>query len=106
MADELIDDNLSPCTEETYKKFDEDLKSYSNLTVIKGKIRLEPGQKNNIKAFIQCTRYQIRLKINTPLTRFPVVNASDYIKRNNHHAAYIKKSKMITETANPEIFMS
>ena len=42
--------------------------------------------------------------INTALTRFLVVNALDYIKRYKHHAAYIKKDKMIREMAKPEYF--
>ena len=39
------------------------------------------------------------------MVRFPVANASDFIKRYKHHGAYVKKSKMITETAKLENFM-
>ena len=74
MADELLDDDLYSYINKSFEEFDEDLKSYSNLTVDNGRIRIEPRQKNNVKAFIQWTRDKIRLGINPDLTRFPVVN--------------------------------
>ena len=89
MDSELFEDDFSSCVDKTYEESDEDLKSYSNLTFINGKIRLGPGQKKNIKDFIQWNRYQIRLGLYPALTRFPVVNASDYINRYKHHEAYI-----------------
>ena len=89
MSAELFDYYFLSCMEKTYEEFDEELKSYSNLTVVNGKIRLGPGQKNNTKDFIQWTRDQILLGINPALTRFPVVNVLDYINRYKHHAAYI-----------------
>ena len=85
-------------------KLDDDLKSYSTLTVAHGQIRLTPGIKKNIKAFIQWTRDQIRLGIDPITVRFPVANALDFIKRYKHHDAYVKKSKTITEMAKPEHF--
>ena len=105
MSAELFDDDFLSCMEKTYEEFDEELKSYSNLTVVNGKIRLGPGQKNNTKDFIQWTRDHIPSGINPTLTRFPVVKALDYIKRYKHHEAYIKKSKIITKTAKPGDFM-
>ena len=59
-----------------------------------------------MKAFIKSARDHIRLGLNPDLTRFPLVNASYYIKRYKHLAAYIKMSKTITETAQPENFMN
>ena len=76
MAAEIFDDKFSSYMDNAYKEFDEELKSYSNR-----KIRLGPGQKNIIKAYIQWTINHISLRLNPTLTRFPVVNASDYIKR-------------------------
>ena len=42
--------------------------------------------------------------LNTTLNMFLVVNASDYINRYKHHAAYIKKSRTIIEKAKHEYF--
>ena len=61
MASELFTDDLSSCSDNTYEEFDEDLKYYYSLTVNNRKIRLRPGQKNNIKAFIQWIRDHIHL---------------------------------------------
>ena len=72
--------------------------------VVSGRIRLGPGDKKNTKDIIRWARYQTRLVINTALTRFSVVKASGCINRYKHHAAYIKKSKTIIETAKPEDF--
>ena len=90
--------------DKTYIKLDDELKSYSTLTATHGHIRLTPGHKKNIKAFIQWTRDHIRLGIDPITVRFPVANASDFIKRYKHHDAYVNKSKTITETAKPENF--
>ena len=38
MATELFDDDFSFCMDKTYEEFDENLKSYSNLTVFNGKL--------------------------------------------------------------------
>ena len=101
---ELFDDNFASCMDNTYVKLDDDLKSYSNLTAAHGQIRLTPGGKKNIKVFIQWTRDQICLGIDPITVRFPVSNASGFIKRYKHHDSYVKKSKTITETAKPENF--
>ena len=53
IASEVFDDDFSSCMDKTYTDLDDDLKSYSMLTVTNGQIRLTPGQKKNIKAFIQ-----------------------------------------------------
>ena len=97
-------DDLTLCMDQTYVELDDDLRSYSTLTATHGQIRLTPGHKKNIKAFIQWTRYHTRLGIYPITVRFPVANASDFIKRYKHHDTNVKKSKTITETAKPENF--
>ena len=104
IATELFDDNFTSYLDKTYGKLDDSLNSYSTLTAAHGQIRLTPGNKKNIKAFIQWKWDQIRLGIDPITVRFPVENASDLIKRYKHHDAYIKKYKTITETEKPENF--
>ena len=53
IATELFDDDFTSCMDKTYVKIDDELKLYSALTAAHGQIRLKPGHKNNIKAFIQ-----------------------------------------------------
>ena len=104
IATELFDKDFTSCMDNTYVKLEDDLKSYSTLTVAHGQIRLTPGNNKNIKAFIQWKWDQIRLGIDPITVIFLVENASDFIKRYKHHDAYIKKYKTITETAKPENF--
>ena len=61
IATNLFDDDFTACMEKTYKDLDDDLKGYSILTQAQGQIRLTPGTKKNLKAFVQWTRYRIRL---------------------------------------------
>ena len=48
---ELFDDDLVSCMDKTVTEL-YDLKSYSTLTDANGHIRLNPGQKKNVKSFI------------------------------------------------------
>ena len=105
IATELFDGNFTSCMDKTYVKLDDDLKSHSTLTAEHGHIRLTPGNRKNIEAFIQWTRDHIRLGIDLITVRFPVENDLDFIKRYMHHDAYVKKPKTITGTAKPENFM-
>ena len=59
IATEIFDDDFASCIGKTYAELDVDLKSYSTLTATHDQIRLTPGHKNNIQAFIQWTRDQI-----------------------------------------------
>ena len=52
MASKIFDNELFSCMDKTYKDFDEDFKSYSNLIVINRQIRLGHGKKRDIKVFI------------------------------------------------------
>ena len=90
---ELFDDEFTPCMDKTYVKLDDELNSYSYLTASHGQIRIPPGHKKNIKAFIQWTRYQIRLGIDPIMVRFPAANASEFIKRYKHHDTYINNPR-------------
>ena len=104
IATEIFDYDFTSCMDKTYVELDDDLKSYSTLTSADGQIRLTPGHKKSIKAFIQWTRDHILLGIDPITVRFPVANASGFIKICKHHDAYVKKSKTTTEMAKPENF--
>ena len=90
--------------DKTFTALEDDFKSYSALTVTNGQIRLTPGTKRNVKAFIQWTRDRYCLGENPAATDYPVNNAVDHIKRYKHHEAFIKKSKTLVDTATPAQF--
>ena len=53
IAADIFEDDFTTSMDKTYKDFDDDLKFFSILTVAQGQIRLLPGVKKRIKAFIQ-----------------------------------------------------
>ena len=53
LATDIFGDDFTTCMDKTFKEFDSYFKTYSNLTQAQGQIRLLPGIKRNIKAFIQ-----------------------------------------------------
>jgi hypothetical protein len=69
IADDIFDNIFSSCMDLTsFKELDDHFKTYSDLTVAHGQIRLRPGTRKNIKAFVQWTRDEIRLKREPSLT--------------------------------------
>ena len=92
------------CIDKTVKELDDDLKSYSTLTATNGQIRLNPGQKNNVEAFIPWTSYQYRLVLYTVLNLLSFTEVVEYINSYKHHEACIKKASTLTDTYKPEQF--
>ena len=70
IATELFDDDFTSCLDKTFSEIDEDLKSWSALTVNNGQIRLTPMQKKNLKAFRQDLGYgNVAIKILMPFDK-------------------------------------
>ena len=69
-----------------------------------GQIRLHPGTKRQIKAFIQWVKDQVRTGEDPSLTPFPVANTTTLIRRYKSHMAFCEKSKRLSETAKPQMF--
>jgi hypothetical protein len=55
LAEDIFDDLFETCKDLTFKELDDHFKTYSELTVQQGQIRVCPGVRKNIKA---CTTYQ------------------------------------------------
>lgn len=89
-----------------FEELDADFKTFSSLNINQGQIRLHPGVKRNIKAFVQWTRDQFCLGM-TPWTQpFPVQDSADLMRRYKTHENFKKKSKTVSEAAKPEKFTS
>ena len=104
VATDIFDDDFETCMDKDLKELDEDLKSYSQLTLAQGQIRLQPGIKKRIRAFIQWSRDMIRVGDDPTTIAFPVGETAELIKRMKDHAAYVKNSSSISETAKPTAF--
>jgi len=56
IATDIFVNDFNTSMDKTYKDLDDDLKMFSSLTTMQGQIRLLPGVKKRIKAFIQWVR--------------------------------------------------
>ena len=106
VATDIFDDDFSTCMDKDLKELDDDLKSYSTLTVAQGQIRLQPGIKKRLRAFIQWSRDRIRVGDDPATMPFPVGDTAALIQRMKDHSAYIKNSSTTSETAKPTTFSS
>ena len=92
------------CIDKDISEIEEDSKTYSGLTVNQGQIRLHPGTKKQIKAFIQWVKDQMRTGKDPSLTHFPIANTATLIRCYKSHIAFCEKSKRLSETAKPHMF--
>ena len=106
IAAEVFDDDFASCMDKTLPELDDDFKSYSSLTAQNGQIRLNPGVKKRIKAFIQWSRDQIRVGMDPATMVFPPDNTTELIRRMKTHEAYKKKASTISDAAKPSQFTS
>ena len=56
LATDIFGDDFTTCMDKKFVELDSDFKTYSNLNQTQGQIRLLPGIKRNIKAFIKWVR--------------------------------------------------
>jgi hypothetical protein len=104
LAEDIFDDLFETSKDLTFKELDDHFKTYSELTVQQGQIRVRPGVRKNIKAFVQWTRDEFRLGRDPTSTAFPVNQVSDLIRRYKTHEKYQTDSKTLAEAAKPEKF--
>ena len=103
LAEGLFSNNFMKCMDKSIKDLKEDFESYSTLTQAQGQIRLIPTIKNNIKAFIQWTRDQIRTGMDPSMTPFPVAFAAQLERQLTTHDLYVKQSKDAADTLKPKM---
>ena len=92
------------CLDKTYKDLQDDLKSYTSLTVLQGQIRFTPRQKSNMRAFMHWVRHFIRQALDPASLPFPVTTATALLRQEKSHIAYVEKSKTIIESTKPPMF--
>ena len=104
IAEEVFDNDFQSCIDKEISEIEDDFKTYSGLTVAQGQIRLHPGTKRQIKAFVQWVKDQVRTGLNPSLTVFPIADTPALIRRHKSHLAFCEKSKRVSETAKPPAF--
>ena len=101
-ATKVFDNNFTSCMDKIFNELEDNFKSYAALTVANGQIRLTPGTKRNVNAFIQWTIDRYCLGKNLTDMAYPVADSADQMRRYKHHYAFINKSKTLIDTAMPE----
>ena len=104
LAADIFGDQFTSCLDVTFKELDEHFKTYSDLTVAQGQIRVRPGTRKNIKAFVQWARDELRLGRDPAASAFPIDLVSDLIRRYKTHEKFLIDSKTLSEAARPEKF--
>lgn len=104
LATDMFNDDFRTCMDKTFEEIDADFKTYSDLTVAQGQIRLLPGVKTRIKAFVQWARDEIRMGKDPSVSSFQVANANTFIRRYKTHLQFVKNSSTMAEAAKPSKF--
>jgi hypothetical protein len=101
IAADLFGDDFSTCMDKGMEELDAEFKSYSDLTINQGQIRLLPGTKRTIRAFIQWARDERRLGRDPTTRAFPVADTPNLTRRYKTHAQFVKKSTTLSDAAKP-----
>ena len=68
----MFDNDFASFVENSHDEIDSDLKAYTNLTVIQGQIRIQPGVKRGLKVVLQLLKDLIRTSLDPTIVPFPV----------------------------------
>ena len=93
MANDLFIDEFGTCMDKSVEELRIDLKSYSDLTMNQGQIRLLPGIKRNIQAFIQFARDEMRQGRDPQNVAFDPGTTGILLRRYATHKRFMEKSK-------------
>lgn len=104
IARDVFRDTFGSCMCISHKDLDEYLKIYSSLPANSGQIRVHPGIRTNIKAFIQFVRDQIRLGFDPSTIPFPVQDVDRLLHRHDVHEEFRSNAKNNMEAAKPKDF--
>eukprot|EP00978_Attheya_sp_CCMP212_P037579 scaffold178764_cov38-Attheya_sp.AAC.1 len=101
MALDMFNNSFHSCMDKTFDEVDQDFKSYSSLTIAQGQIRLSPGIRMRVKAFIQWTRDEVRLGLNPSNAPFPAQMRADFIRRYKTHLKFTRDQTTMADAAKP-----
>lgn len=104
IATDCFDNSFDTCLDKSFDDIEADFKTFSVLDPDQGQIRLMPGQKNRIKAFIQWVRNMIRTGLDPSLLPFPIANTPLLLRHYHTHLKFVKDSKTLSEASKPKEF--
>ena len=101
---DIFNDSYDTCMDISFEDLDNDLKTFSELTVGEGRIRTTVRVKKNMKAMIQWVRNEIRYGLDPSDELFDPANSQTLMRRYATHNLYVKGSKDLAKQAQPEKF--
>ena len=101
LASDIFGDQFATCLDVHFKELDDHFKTYSDLTLAQGQIRVRPGTRKNIKD-CQWTRDELRLGRDLATRPFPFERVSDLIRRYKTHEKFLLDSKTLSEASKPD----
>lgn len=104
VANDVFLDSFEMVARKSITQLMAEFKTYTSLTVANGRILLNPGIQNRIKAFIQWTRDEIRLGRNPASLAYVTGDEARLLDRMREHDLYVKESAQLALDAKPEKF--
>ena len=106
IATQLFRNDFMSCKDKTEDDLKDSYKTFAAFTQAQGQIRLNPLQKDNIKAFNQWVKDQYRLGLNPAERAFPINDVTQLLQRAKSHAAFVANKDSISAVAKPDKFTS
>ena len=102
LAEDIFNNTFNTCQYMTIEELNEDLKTYSSLTVANGQIRLNPRIQRNLRGLVQWAKEKIMMNENPHDEAFPINDVQTYIMHIRANKAFKDKSKTLMDATAPE----
>ena len=104
IANEVFDDSYESFMDITFAELDDCWKTYAQLTLAEGRLRLRPATKSNICTLTQWIRDQLCTNVNPAFLNFLVAQKQTLIIKFHTHKQWLDNSSGMLKTAMPKQF--
>ena len=106
IANEVFDNDLTSCVDKSNSDLENDWKTYSQLTIAQGQIRLRPATKKNIRALVQWIRDKVRTSQDPVDAVFDITTAgiTTLLRKAQTHERWESRASDMSKTAKPKQF--
>ena len=99
IADEVFDNNFDTFLDITFSELDDTWRTYAQLTLAEGRLRLRPATKSNVRALAQWVRDCLRTDVSPANLIFPIANKATLINNYNTHKQWTEDSSGMLKSA-------
>ena len=101
ITENVFGDDFYMCLGKTTDELDNNIKSFATLRQNQGQIRIGPGEKMKLVAFMHWVQNKVCCGEATEDEPFPVYMHPDLIRDHKSHKIFIEKSKTLSDSAKP-----